>query len=62
MALTLKVVSGLTTEAIARAFLTTEVTMGQRLLRAKQKIRNAGILIACQPPRCFQSGSTACSR
>ena len=43
MALTLKVVSGLTTEAIARAFLTTEVTMGQRLLRAKQKIRNAGI-------------------
>ena len=43
VALTLKVVSGLTTEAIARAFLTTEVTMGQRLLRAKQKIRNAGI-------------------
>jgi RNA polymerase sigma-70 factor (ECF subfamily) len=43
VALTLKVVSGLPTEAIARAFLTTEATMGQRLLRAKQKIKNAGI-------------------
>jgi RNA polymerase sigma-70 factor, ECF subfamily len=43
VALTLKVVSGLPTAAIARAFLTTEATMGQRLLRAKQKIRNAGI-------------------
>ena len=43
VALTLKVVSGLTTEAIGRAFLTSEATMGQRLLRAKQKIAQAGI-------------------
>ncbi len=43
VALTLKVVSGLSTAAIARAFLTTEATMGQRLLRAKRKILNAGI-------------------
>lgn len=43
VALTLKVVSGLSTQAIARAFLTTEATMGQRLLRAKRRIRNAGI-------------------
>jgi len=43
VALTLKVVSGVPTGAIARAFLTTEATMGQRLLRAKQKIRNAAI-------------------
>ena len=43
VALTLKVVSNLSTAAIGRVFLTTENTMGQRLLRAKQKIANAGI-------------------
>lgn len=43
VALTLKVVSGLPTEAIGRAFLTSEATMGQRLLRAKNKIAHAGI-------------------
>ncbi|MBH0130912.1 hypothetical protein I6E56_11135 [Salinibacterium sp. NK8237] len=43
VALTLKVVAGLPTEAIARAFLVSEPTMSQRLLRAKQKIANAGI-------------------
>jgi RNA polymerase sigma-70 factor (ECF subfamily) len=43
VALTLKAVSGLSTAAIARAFLTTEATMSQRLLRAKRKISNAGI-------------------
>jgi len=43
VALTLKVVSGLSTEAIGRAFLTSEATMGQRLLRAKNKIAHAGI-------------------
>ena len=43
VALTLKAVSGLSTAAIARAFLTTEPAMGQRLLRAKRKISNAGI-------------------
>jgi RNA polymerase sigma-70 factor (ECF subfamily) len=43
VALTLKVVAGLSTAAIARAFLTSEATMGQRLLRAKRKIAQAGI-------------------
>jgi RNA polymerase sigma-70 factor (ECF subfamily) len=43
VALTLKVVSGLSTGAVARAFLISEATMGQRLLRAKRKIANAGI-------------------
>ncbi len=42
-ALTLKVVSSLSTAAAARAFLTSEVTLGQRLLRAKRKIASAGI-------------------
>lgn len=43
IALSLKIIGGLTTEEIASAFLTTEVTMAQRLVRAKQKIKNAGI-------------------
>jgi RNA polymerase sigma-70 factor (ECF subfamily) len=43
VALTLKTVCGLTTAQVARAFLTSEEAMAQRLLRAKQKIRLAGI-------------------
>jgi RNA polymerase sigma-70 factor (ECF subfamily) len=43
VALTLKVVAGQSTRQIARAFLVSEATMGQRLLRAKTKIANAGI-------------------
>jgi RNA polymerase sigma-70 factor (ECF subfamily) len=40
-ALTLREVCGLTTEAIARAFLTTPATLAQRIVRAKAKIREA---------------------
>jgi RNA polymerase sigma-70 factor (ECF subfamily) len=43
VALTLRSVAGLTTAEIARAFLVPEPTMAKRLVRAKQKIRNAGI-------------------
>ena len=43
VALTLKTVAGLSTAEIARAFLVSEPTMSQRLLRTKQKISNAGI-------------------
>jgi RNA polymerase sigma-70 factor (ECF subfamily) len=43
VALTLRLVAGLTTEEIARAFLVPEATMAQRLLRAKGKIRDAKI-------------------
>src|SRR6478672_6080821 len=42
-ALTLREVCGLTTEEIARAFLTTAPTMAQRIVRAKAKIRDARI-------------------
>jgi RNA polymerase sigma-70 factor (ECF subfamily) len=43
VALTLRTLAGLTTAEIARAFLSSEGTMAKRLVRAKQKIQNAGI-------------------
>lgn len=43
VALTLREVCGLTTEQIASAFLTTPSTLAQRIVRAKSKIRDAGI-------------------
>ena len=43
IALTLREICGLSTQAVARAFLTSEETMAQRLVRAKRKIREAGI-------------------
>ena len=43
VALTLRTLCGLTTEEIARAFLSAPATMAQRLVRAKAKIRDAGI-------------------
>src|SRR6476620_1793741 len=43
VALTLRLLGGLTTAEIARAFLVPEATMAQRLVRAKAKTRDAGI-------------------
>ena len=50
LALTLRLVSGLTVAEIARALLQTEPAIGQRITRAKNKVRHANIPLRVPPP------------
>jgi RNA polymerase sigma-70 factor (ECF subfamily) len=58
--LTLRTLSGLSTAQIAAAFLVSEATMSRRLVRAKQKIREAASHSGCRARRPCRAASRLC--
>ena len=61
MALTLRLLCGLSTAEVARAFLVSEPTMAARITRAKKKIAPRGSRTGCRPRPSCPSASTPCS-
>ena len=60
VALTLRLLGGLTTEEIARAYLVSESTVGQRITRAKRTLADKRVPIELPPPA--EAGWPRCSR
>ena len=61
VALTLRLLGGLDTPEIARAFLVPEATMAQRIVRAKRKLRDNHAPYRIPAPPSSPTGSTPCS-
>ena len=61
-ALALRMICGLTTDEIARAFLVPEATIGQRIVRAKRTLSESGLSYETPRGNEFPSGSPPCSR
>ena len=57
VALTLRLLGGLSVDEVARSFLVSEPAMAKRLVRAKYKIKAANIPIACRTTPTCPSGS-----
>ena len=62
VALTLRMVGGLTTDEIARAFLVPEATMAQRIVRARRRSQPSAFRSSCRKAKNVESVWRRCSK